>query len=629
MIHKLNRLFLFFLLFFFLLYGITFANDTTLVSVKDSLKIIPSKWHGSILNFQLKINKRDFNFDNFYSTSDIIFKKTSYYELDLGFPRHNTYFSAFLGNARDNSISFNGVVLNNLEYEYAEINLISPEFFENIEIMEGSDAVIFSGKSVNINFQEKRYNSARPFTKMWYSQSGYELIASDGQFSKNLLPNTNFLLAFSNLGSDGRYSNQAIEHWNLRSSLRYNFDSSSCFSINYNFNNRKFGLNGGVLPNAPSPENEFETEVFFNYFSERNYRTDLIATYSQKSERKYILINGFFTHQENQLKFKNEPIILQLDTSGKEIYYSYSFGLNAFNEFSLNDYLKIYLGGELKKVNVDANSFTASVDELNYNTFANSKINISSSLSISAGLRYERRFGENLLSFGGKILYNYKNNEYFIDFSRFKILPNLAQGLDKSTETNYLFILGVNFNELKIKANVFYRRTNNPLIAELSFNRNYIIYSENCNCISRNSFGTSLFYEDNFLDKFFSFVKITAQYSETNKIDDNIFPYFYLKLGAYYEYTVGKSILRAGSEAEIYSPIKALYFYPISKDFTITNNRSKWMGNGINLFLSLRLGNAFLRMSLENILGQYYYRVKYYPMLDRVFHLTLTWAFND
>lgn len=606
-----------------------FANDSTYVASKDTIKIIPSIFHGSLLNYQMRINKKDFNYDNFYSTSDIIFKKTSYFSLDLGFPRHSTNFSAFNGNPRDNSLSFNGVTLNNLEYENTELNLISPEFFENIEILEGSDAVIFSGKSVSINFQEKRYNSARPFTKMWYSQSGYELIASDGQFSQNLLPNTNFLLAFSNLGADGRYTNQAIEHWNVRSSLRYNFDSTRCISLNYIFNNRKYGLNGGIQPDAQNPQNEFETEVLFNEFNERNYRTDLIASYSQKTELNYVLINGFFSHQENQLKFYNEPVIIFKDSTGKEIYETLSFGFNSFNELKLLDYFNINFGGEFRKVYIDKNTFTASLNEINYNTFTKIKLNISKALSVSAGMRFECKYDKNLLSFGGKIEYKFKNDEFYFDFSRFKISPNLSQGLDKSTETNYLFLLGFNSSEFHIKSNIFYRRTNNPLIAEMSFNRNYVIYSENCNCISRNSIGATVFYENNFFDKFFANMKIVAQYSETNKKFDNSKPNFYFSFCGFYEYNVSSSVLRVGAEAEIYSPFKALYFYPVSKEFTISNDNSKWMTNGINIFVSLRLGNAFLRLSLENVLSQYYYRVKYYPMLDRVFHLTLTWAFND
>ncbi len=617
------------LLLFIFIHEQSLSNDTLKISISDTLKIIPSRFHGSVIDFQSKISKREINYDNFYSTSDIIFKKNSYYKLDLGFPRYNTYFSAFSGNARDNSVCFNGVRIARIEYDYSEINQISPEQFEKIEILEGSDAVLLTGKSVAINFQEKIYNTALPFTKFWYSQSGYELIASDGQLSQNITPKFNYVLGFSNLGADGRYSNQGIEHWQVRSTLRYNLDSINSISLNYIFNNKKYGLNGGVEENASNPANEFETNVLFNDFRERNYTTDLIFTVSFHSIVSNYLFNIYFSHQENQLRFENEDEILQTKPEGKNIYNTFLYGANLLIDYHLLPFLNLMIGGTFEQTSIEKNSFTQSFEKFAGSSFFKVKIPVTDNINLSSGIRYERKFYNDLFSYAARISFDFISSKYEFDFSNFQILPNLSQGLTRATETNYLFLLNSYWYNFNIKSTIFYRRTNNPLIARLSLNKNYVIYSDDCDCSSRNSFGISIFWSDKFFDKIFLDAKIVSQYSETNNSQELYYPLFYSNFSAAYEYMVGNSILKAGLEAEIYSPIKGLYFYPISKDFVETDIEGKWLGNGINAFAALRLGNAYLRLSFENILGQYYYRVRNYPMLDRVFHLSVTWSFND
>jgi len=617
------------LLFLLFIYEQSLSNDTLKININDTLKIFPSRFHGSVVDYQSIISKREINYDNFYSTSDIIFKRNSYYKLDLGFPRHNTYFSAFSGNARDNSVCYNGVRLSRVEYDYSEINRISPEQFENIEILEGSDAVLLTGKSVAINFQEKIYNTASPFTKFWYSQSGYELIASDGQLSQNITSKLNYAFGFSNLGADGRYTNQGIEHWQVRSTLRYNLDSINSISLNYIFNNKKYGLNGGVDENAANPGNEFETNVLFNNFRERNYTTDLILTASSHSYTSKYLFNLYFSHQENQLRFENDDKILQIKPEGKSIYNTFLYGTNFLVDYHLLPFLNLIIGATIEQTSIEENTFTQSFDKFSGNSFVKVKIPVSDIINLSSGIRYERKFDYDLLSYAARISLNFINSRHELDFSKFQILPNLSQGLTRATETNYLFLLNSYWNYLNIKSTIFYRRTNNPLIARLSLNKNYVIYSDDCDCNSRNSFGISIFWSDKFFDKIYLDTKIVSQYSETNNHQELYYPLFYSNLAAAYEYIVGKSILKAGLEAEIYSPIKGLHFYPISKDFVETDVKGEWLGNGLNVFAALKLGNAYLRLSFENILGQYYYRVRNYPMLDRVFHLSVTWSFND
>ncbi len=52
------------------------------------------------------------------------------------------------------------------------------------------------------------------------------------------------------------------------------------------------------------------------------------------------------------------------------------------------------------------------------------------------------------------------------------------------------------------------------------------------------------------------------------------------------------------------------------------------MEGGITIFATLKLGEAYLRISYNNILSHIYY-VPYYPVYNGNFRLQVAWAFFD
>lgn len=613
-------------------------RDSVQIRYIDTLKIYPHKFHGMLskdTNYfrSTNINKSEINFDNFYSVSDIISNRLFSYNYQFGFPGQSSYLTSLGSSPRDLMVKYNGNSLFSPEYSYSDIDLISNEFFENIEIYQGSYAAILSGRTNLINFCEKRYNSAKPYTKMWYTQSGYGIIGADGLFSVNVHPKLNLSLGFHNIAGDGRYENSAVENWNARTVLRYNHSDLSSLSLTYNFNNKKSGQNGGLnLDESDEPANELEASVNYRNFKERLFRNDVILSYSNLFDAKssdYLLLNAFFSSVVTENRFKSETKLLYLDSSGKADYSSKYFGANGLFETRIFDFAILRSGGEFMSVSVDKTLFSKAEDFVNYNLYALAEILLSDEISLSGGLRYEKLFDNDIMQFGGRISYSSSDLIIYSDFSRAETLPSLVQGLDRSLETSYLGILGADLKTINLKTNVFYRRINNPLIASLSFDKNYIVYSDDCDCNSRDVFGAEIAYTPELYKSFGLVVKANAYYVQTNEVEDNFLPNFSAYGKIFYEYIVGKSIMRGGVEGSLSSPFKALGYYPITKDFITGDEESKWMGNGMTAFVGLRLGNAFLRLSFENLFNQYYYFTAGYPMPDRMFHLSFTWAFDD
>ena len=139
--------------------------------------------------------------------------------------------------------------MNEANFGTFNMDMFSTEFMESVEILVGSDAVIFSNNSSGalINLQEIRYNASTPYTKLWINQAGTSMISSDGVFSQNILPNFNFTVGIRAISSDGDFTNQWVDSWNLRGILRWNLSPKTNISLTENFYNHAAGTNGGRL----------------------------------------------------------------------------------------------------------------------------------------------------------------------------------------------------------------------------------------------------------------------------------------------------------------------------------------------------------------------------------------------
>ena len=122
------------------------------------------------------------------------------------------------------------------------------EYADRIEVITGSRAFLYGLNSTGgaINLVTRNYNSNRPFSKINYSETGYNYQYSDGTFSQNISRRINFTFGFQHQGTDGKFPSSADEAWNGRVKVRYNFSRDFNVILSEYHTSTQTQLNGGV-----------------------------------------------------------------------------------------------------------------------------------------------------------------------------------------------------------------------------------------------------------------------------------------------------------------------------------------------------------------------------------------------
>ncbi|MBK9246858.1 MAG: hypothetical protein IPM69_01785 [Ignavibacteria bacterium] len=126
-----------------------------------------------------------------------------------------------------------------------------------------------------INIQERVFNTKTPFTHLWYSQGGYDYVASDGILSQNIAKNWNATIGYRRQSSTSRFLNSDLDLWNIRANIRWSPTSKTTFTLSELFTHRRTGVNGGIDSTSPSISNELIAVPKYAEFNERVYRHEV------------------------------------------------------------------------------------------------------------------------------------------------------------------------------------------------------------------------------------------------------------------------------------------------------------------------------------------------------------------
>jgi hypothetical protein len=111
--------------------------------------------------------------------------------------------------------------------------------------------------------------------------------------------------------------------------------------------------------------------------------------------------------------------------------------------------------------------------------------------------------------------------------------------------------------------------------------------------------------------------------------ESQLYPLFYAGISPYYEIFRGKSFLRLGLNFKFMTSFNGKQFVPQTRRYVDVERESGIFNNGIDLFLSAKLGYAYVRIAFENILAQGYYYTPIYPELERILKISVSWSFMD
>ncbi|MBX3042538.1 MAG: hypothetical protein KIT33_00425 [Candidatus Kapabacteria bacterium] len=625
--------------------NVTPSDSVKTQRIPDSLLSLPLYNHGKFLSGKYNkfrnINKRDIQLINYTGLNDIISHFTPFYSQDMG--SYSTYNSFFALGAPSRSISwgFNGRNINDIEIGSLNPEQFPTEFFENIEIFTGADAVVFgdNAASVFVNIQEIRYNSALPFTRIWFGNSGFGYLGADGIFSQNVMPNVNFTFGFRSYNSNGAFTNTWGDNWNARVILRWNPDNLTSISFTENFSNLGSGTSGG---NNPEISNSVFDEIgaipVFSGLNERLFRHDLsiTATRNFDTNTTNTAVLNFYISSIRRDRSSGSDLNFGLSDTTSQVYKTTSnfFGTEGRYEIAPVDAISLRFGGSAEVDLIERTYYHDEFNGVSTAGFAHSTIIFSDDFDINGGVRFFSKFGNVGLAYGVKQNLNIaKNLKLTADLSYSDRLPYPVEGLSLKSE-QHLALAGEMIYRLNEHAQLitgaYLRSIFSPIMAEFNPLTDDFNYINHFNGSSITRTGLYLDFSGDILKNLSMRLHGLLQYSiddAGNQIYD--LPIITTSGRLFYTYKPGKSMLRVGVETGLLTDFRGDYFYPVTRSFYPGNHDSGIMLTGITAFLEVKLGDAFVKVQYENILSQNYYYVAVNPMFTGNLRLTANWTFNE
>ena len=607
---------------------------------------VPLHKHGSYSltsdNSFYRISKHSLLWKNYFGMYDVIQKTLPDYPMSLGGYYNYNQISLFGGTSRDNNFRYNNRPINDLPFGTFNLNQYPTEFLENAEVFIGSDAVIFSGNSSGalINFQEPRYNANKIYTKLWINETGSTFIASDGIFSQNIFPNTNFTFGFRKVNSKGEYENQAVDGWNLRGILRFNLSDYTNISISEIFYNHYTEMNGGI--NSLISQEIFNpVDGIVNYFnfSDRQIRHDMNVTFSSiltKDTSSAISFTLFSTFANWTRELEPKISNIMNDSSAYLKFPANQYGVSGKYEQGIFKFASLSIGGDINYTFLEKNLFNDEFTGLHYAAFGHLIFKPDDQLAISGGIRLNSQLNKFYNSFGGKILYtpikaSDKIISVFGDVSISQRIPTPVEGLGLKNENHLLVISGLEIlnDVFDIKTSLWYRSIGNPIIYSTLSDSTFFVFntiSTQGNTIHSTGLNIDVTtpVQKNIILRF------TSNFSIDNS-KDNKFSGIksYTDIDCYYLIMAGKSELRLGLNVSGIYQTQWYNFIPQTRTYIQSDAPSKFFYNGLNVYAHAKLGIAYFKINVINLLGSGYYYVANYPAIGRVINFSVNWPFLD
>lgn len=627
-------------------------QDSTKAAVADTMlpANIPMTTHGS--NFLINeiktfetIRKEELLFMQYIGLTDIIRSRVPAYPVMMGSYSQFAGLSFFGASVQGVNLSYNNRSLNDISYGSYNLEQFSQEFTEQIEILTGSDAVILHDNSTGaaINLQEIRYNTLTPYTRIFFTEAANNHIIADGVFSKSFARNFNFIFGFRSIGGDGRNENSLVDSWHVRLGIRWNPTESMSLSLTENYTNHTLGLNGGIS-NADPFASALDAIVFYPDLIEKNFRHDLGLTFSyiiDKDSINSIFVSVSLTNSEWDRSARESNFDQDTINGFLDIYTTKKYGLTGYYNFHLN-FFNLKTGGSFDYINSQKGLYIDAFDGQSTSIFAHGRLSVFDIVNLSFGGRIRQMKGNTAVSFGAKSEINFSDElRLNIDISKSERLPSLSEGFNLKKETHLLAIaeMQLKMNRLDVRLGAFYRNIENPINSiPLSDSTEFIYSVQSFNGSARDILGGYLYSEIVPLEEIdyttWKFTPVNLKmnlqyyYSEANGTRDLTLPELYGSISLYSQFAVSRSIARVGFAFEFLLKYKGERFIPLNRLFIPVDNEQKYMQNGLSIFATTKLGDAYLRISMNNILSQLYY-IPYYPVYGQNFRIQVAWAFFD
>ena len=622
------------------------ADSTKIDSVR--IRFIPGM--GQIINEVDTTNilhQKQFLWSDAKYIGDLLWKLPGFFYRDLGEAGKWGELNAFGVDGRGVAILLDGRPMNDPVTGTYNISDLPLEFIDHTEILSGSTSILASDENgTAMNFVSRSYNSFHPLTKLRFVQDPKGTLLTDGLFTQNVARGLNLMIGFQRTVTIGHYTNAALDAWNVRTRLRYNFSDRLNISLTDFYTKAGNELNGGVDPSqSTSLFDEASAGVFNRYAHDDRSRHDVtlsaierIFSDSSSTTQTSFYYSALEREYWNPLDYQNENY-QSIDDSTKASFW----GFRLQQQFLFNP-IRLTVGGNLERRQSDSTHTLPSHIESEKSLFGQVELRFIDIFIPSVSLRSTSLDGESNLSSGigvKSMLSDWLT--LFVDASWFGRFPTMQERYWKDSiiiRTNeiqkeqHAFIQGgVNINagsNLQLNLIGFQQTVKNAIVyrpAVTTYGSSAISVSNIDKIKSLGLNGRILFCWRHF--EVFGVMTLT-RYNQLDTVK-SLIPDIILSGEVNYRDKFFKEKLDAkfGICSRFYNRQQGMRFDPQTLSYSQYQTELIGRSTTLDLFMILKISDAQISLSWNNILNAEYILAPIYPMPGRNIRLGVNWVFTD
>ncbi|MCS6999655.1 MAG: hypothetical protein NZ481_02060 [Candidatus Kapabacteria bacterium] len=558
---------------------------------------------------------------------DVLEWRTPAYVLSTGLAGDWNIPLLFGERPRDAQVYFDGVSAISGAVGLFPPSMLMPEFMEQVSILIGADAAVLAGANGGTAYwvQQPWYNTRTPYTRVWYCQSAYDFIATDGVFSQNIAPNLNATAGFRRLTSPGRYVNQWLDGWNTRALLRWNISPRLNLSLVHRFANWGLGTNGGVnTALSDDPTNERTAIVEYPRLDQRLFRHDLqlVATEAHdggvRSASLAVRAEEWNVYRPPQwTDGSTVPVAVRWHTTAL---------LAAARWEERFDSSLAAIGGAEGLLERGTESMLSNGLSLwQVAPYAFARWRSGHGMEIRGGARVVLRNGTVYPIVGVAAQAAIGPVTASLDGVLSVRFPSQVECACRP-ERVQLVLLGLAWggSSDSIALRAFVRRRANRL-ESIPLLRGDTIVSVHTQNAAQSALESGITIETAWSLFGVEFrPSLVASFEGGNRL-----PLFYSAASARYVYPVGRNRLSAELFVRARTAVRATRFIPHVWGYVDGTEWSTLAFDGFTLALSAELGNAVVKLAVGNLLSAYYATLSTFPQYDRHITLSVAWTFFD
>jgi outer membrane cobalamin receptor len=528
---------------------------------------------------------------------------------------------------------------------------IATEYADRFEVVSGTRAFLYglNGTGGVVNMVTKNYNSNRPFSKINYSEGGYNEQYSDGTFSQNISRRVNFTFGFQHQSTDPRFVNSSHLAWNARVKLRYELSQALNLILSEYYTSTKTQLNGGVLVTDQVTAVTFDpllATVRNSYAYEKANRHDVDISLVGTLLGDTTNVTTLTMYYANDLReYRDEPLggFTPDSIAIRSDHRSSWMGVMLTQNYDL-EWQRFSVGGSIEIRQIEGSPNIGRRRNVIGAVWGKEELLLTDHLTLAAFARVDHYLRKSYLGAGADATIRVSPSLSLfggISFSRrvptYQELywqgSHVVNILPLEAEQHRLFEAGIRLSLstlLSTRITVFHRNVSNPIRVfgyESGGSFTGILFA-NAATVRTTGVNASFLLRPWVLTIEGSGIFL-LQEDDTTTL--SVYPRLTGVGGVYYWNSIlgGALDLKVGVRARISTRQDGEQFNPEVLAYATSTGPAISTGSSVDGVLTARIGDAYIHLLWENLTNSRYFLTPYYPVYDRAIRLGVSWQFLD